>query len=75
MTNVPKLRFEGYTDDWEQRKFAEFTWNAGKRNSQNLDLEPYAVTNGRGFIRQNEAHEEFGYMKNGKVIKEYKIAS
>ena len=49
---------------WEQRKFSDFTWNAGKRNSQNLDLEPYAVTNDRGFIRQNEAHDEFGYMKD-----------
>jgi len=51
-------------NSWEQRKFSDFTWNAGKRNSQNLDLEPYAVTNDRGFIRQNEAHDEFGYMKD-----------
>ena len=49
---------------WEQRKVSDFTWNAGKRNSENLDLEPYAVTNDRGFIRQNEAHDEFGYMKD-----------
>ena len=61
---IPEIRFEGFTDDWEQRKFSDFTWNAGKRNSQNLDLEPYAVTNDRGFIRQNEAHDEFGYMKD-----------
>ena len=27
-------------------------------------MEPYAVTNDRGFIRQNEAHDEFGYMKD-----------
>ena len=62
--NVPEIRFPGFTDPWEQRKFSDFTWNAGKRNSQNLDLEPYAVTNDRGFIRQNEAHDEFGYMKD-----------
>ena len=61
---VPEIRFAGFTDAWEQRKFSDFTWNAGKRNSQNLDLEPYAVTNDRGFIRQNEAHDEFGYMKD-----------
>ena len=60
----PEIRFDGFTDDWKQRKFSDFTWNAGKRNSQNLDLEPYAVTNDRGFIRQNEAHDEFGYMKD-----------
>jgi len=49
---------------WEQRKFNDFTWDASKRNSDNLDLEPYAVTNDRGFIRQSEAHDEFGYMKD-----------
>ncbi len=62
--NIPKLRFPEFTDTWEQRTFSDFTWDAGKRNSKNLDLEPYAVTNDRGFIRQNEAHDEFGYMKD-----------
>ena len=37
---------------------------AGKRNKDNLDLEPYAITNEHGFIRQSEAHDEFGYMKD-----------
>lgn len=62
--NVPEIRFPGFTGDWERHKFSDFTWNAGKRNSANLDLEPYAVTNDRGFIRQNEAHNEFGYMQD-----------
>ena len=61
---VKSLIYETIAFSWEQRKFSDFTWNAGKRNSQNLDLEPYAVTNDRGFIRQNEAHDEFGYMKD-----------
>lgn len=60
----PKIRFKGYTEDWEQRKFADFTWNAGKRNKEDLDLEPYAITNERGFIRQCDAHDDFGYMKD-----------
>ena len=49
---------------WEQRKFSEFTWNAGKRNKEDLDLEPYAITNEHGFIKQSEAHDDFGYMKD-----------
>lgn len=49
---------------WEQRKFSEFTWDAGKRNKENLDLEPYAITNEHGFIRQCDVHDEFGYMKD-----------
>ena len=24
MANTPKIRFKGFTDDWEQRKFPEF---------------------------------------------------
>ena len=49
---------------WEQRKLSDFTWNAGKRNKNDLDLEPYAITNEHGFIRQSEAHDDFGYMKD-----------
>ena len=61
---VPEIRFDGFTEDWEQRKFSEFTWNAGKRNKEDLDLEPYAITNEHGFIKQSEAHDDFGYMKD-----------
>ena len=60
----PKIRFKGYTNEWEQRKFADFTWDAGKRNKEDLELEPYAITNEHGFIRQRDAHDDFGYMKD-----------
>ena len=60
----PKIRFRGFNDDWEQRKFSDFTWKAGKRNKEDLDLEPYAITNEHGFIRQCDAHDDFGYMKD-----------
>jgi type I restriction enzyme S subunit len=61
---VPEMRLPGFTGAWEQRKFSEFTWNAGKRNKEDLDLEPYAITNEHGFIKQSEAHDDFGYMKD-----------
>ena len=64
MKNTPNIRFRGFDDDWEQRKFSDFTWNAGKRNKNDLDLEPYAITNEHGFIPQSEAHDDFGYMKD-----------
>ena len=60
----PIIRFNGYTEDWEQRKFSEFVKNVAKKNKDNLDLEPYAVTNDRGFIAQKDAHDDFGYMKD-----------
>ena len=64
MANIPKIRFKGFTDDWEQCKFSEFVKNVAKKNKENLDLEPYAVTNDRGFIAQKDAHDDFGYMKD-----------
>ncbi len=60
----PKLRFKGFDDAWEQRKLGEFVRNVAKKNKDNLDLEPYSVTNDRGFIAQKDAHDDFGYMKN-----------
>ncbi len=61
---VPEIRFAGFTDDWEQFKFSEFVKNVAKKNKYNLNLEPYAVTNDRGFIAQKDAHDDFGYMKD-----------
>ena len=60
----PEIRFEGFTEAWEQRKFSEFVKNVAKKNKENHDLEPYAVTNDRGFIAQKDAHDDFGYMKD-----------
>ena len=62
--SVPEIRFEGFSNDWEQRRLGEFIKNVAKKNKENLDLEPYAVTNDRGFIAQRDAHDDFGYMSN-----------
>ena len=59
---VPEIRFASFTDAWEQRKFSEFIENVAVRNREGVELECYAVTNDRGFIRQKEAHDDFGYM-------------
>ena len=64
MADTPKIRFKGFADAWKQRKFDEFTFPAGERNKNDLQLEAYAITNEHGFIPQNEAHDDFGYMKN-----------
>lgn len=64
MADIPKIRFKGFTEPWEQRKLGEFVNNVAKKNKDNLDLEPFAVTNDRGFIAQKDAHDDFGYMNN-----------
>ena len=61
--NTPEIRFEGFTDPWEQRKFADFVTASGIRNSENLDLPSYSVTNDRGFVPQDEQFENGGTMR------------
>ena len=59
----PEIRFEGFTDPWEQRKFADFVTASGIRNSENLELPSYSVTNDRGFVLQDEQFENGGTMR------------
>lgn len=59
----PEIRFEGFTDPWEQRKFAVFVTASGIRNSENLELPSYSVTNDRGFVPQDEQFENGGTMR------------
>jgi type I restriction enzyme S subunit len=63
-SNTPSLRFRGYTDAWGLRRFSEFTFPAGEKNKEDLPLRPFAITNDKGFVPQDEAHDEFGYMSN-----------
>lgn len=61
---IPEIRFAGFTNDWEKRRFCDFTFAASERNKRDLPLEPFAITSEHGFIPQNKAHDDFGYMKN-----------
>ena len=58
--SVPEIRFEGFTDDWEQRKFSDITFPAGEKNRENLPLESYSITNKHGFVPQDEKFENGG---------------
>lgn len=60
--NIPELRFQGFTDSWEQRKFTDITFLSGEKNKDNLPYESYSVTNENGFVPQNEQFENGGTM-------------
>ena len=60
---MPKLRFPGFTEDWEQRKFSEITYLSGIKNKENKPYESYSISNEFGFIPQNEQFEHGGTMK------------
>lgn len=66
MTEKPKapaIRFKGFTDVWEQRKFSEITYPAGEKNHDDLPLESYSITNENGFVPQNIKFENGGMMR------------
>lgn len=50
----PEIRFAGFTDAWEQRKFKEFSKKTGKKNTKDLDFPAYSVSNKAGLISQTE---------------------
>ena len=51
---APELRFAGFTDAWEQRKFKDFITKSGKKNTLNGDYQPYSVSNKLGLVSQTE---------------------
>ena len=59
----PQLRFAGFDDTWEQRKFSDITFPAGEKNRDNLPLESYSITNEHGFVPQDEKFENGGTMR------------
>ena len=45
--DVPEIRFAGFTNAWEQRKFSDITFPSGEKNKDNLPYESYSITNER----------------------------
>ena len=62
-SKFPEIRFSGFTDPWEQRKFSDITFPAGEKNKDNLPLESYSITNEHGFVPQDEKFENGGTMR------------
>ena len=59
----PELRFPGFTDAWEQRKFSDITYLSGIKNKENKPYESYSISHEFGFIPQDEQFENGGTMK------------
>jgi len=61
---TPRIRFKGFEDDWEQRKFSDITYPSGEKNRDNLPYESYSITNESGFVPQDEKFENGGTMRD-----------
>lgn len=62
-SNVPDIRFAGFTDAWEQREFSDITYLAGEKNRDNIPYQSFSISNEKGFIPQEEQFENGGTMK------------
>ena len=63
-SDAPAIRFKGFSDAWEQRKFSDITFPAGEKNRDNIPLESYSITNEHGFVPQDEKFENGGTMRD-----------
>ena len=50
----PKIRFKGYTDDWEQRKLNEIADKVTEKNKNNKFSEPFTNSAEQGIISQKD---------------------
>lgn len=50
----PALRFRGYSDDWEQRKFSEIADKVTEKNKNNEFDEPFTNSAEQGIISQKD---------------------
>lgn len=54
ITNIPKIRFKGYTEDWEQRKLGEVARRVTRKNKELDSTRPLTISAQEGLIDQNE---------------------
>uniref|UniRef100_UPI0004852C69 restriction endonuclease subunit S n=1 Tax=Eubacterium cellulosolvens TaxID=29322 RepID=UPI0004852C69 len=71
MANTPKIRFKGFTDDWEQRKLGEVFEEYSEKNHE--ELPALTIIQGGGTVRRDESDRAIQYDKaslsNYKMVK------
>ena len=70
---TPKLRFSGYTDDWEQRKVGDFLTESRIRGNTGLDAKKLTVKLwGKGVVEKNDfggsEHTQYFTRRKGQFI-------
>ena len=67
----PKIRFKGYCNDWERRKFGEIFNEYSEKHYE--ELEPLTIVQGQGTILRSESDRNLQYDKAGLV--NYKLVN
>ncbi len=62
MANTPNIRFKGFSDEWEQRKFGEVFEEYSEKN--HLELSPLTIIQGVGTILREYSNRNLQYDKS-----------
>ncbi len=62
MANTPNIRFKGFHDEWEQRKFGEVFEEYSEKN--HLELSPLTIIQGVGTILREYSNRNLQYDKS-----------
>ncbi len=68
---IPKIRFKGFTDAWEQRKLGEVFVEYSEKGHE--DLPPLTIIQGKGTILREESDRNLIYDKSG--LNNYKLVN
>ena len=70
-SNKPKLRFKGFSDDWEQRKFSKIFEEYSEKKHE--ELPPLTIIQGGGTVLREESNRNMQYdessLSNYKMVK------
>ena len=72
-SSVPEIRFNGFTDDWEQRKVGDFLTESRVRGNTGLDAKKLTVKLwGKGVVEKNDfggsEHTQYFTRRKGQFI-------
>ena len=68
---APEIRFEGFTDDWEQRKLGDVFQEYSEKNHE--ELPALTIIQGHGTVRRDESDRNLSYDKSS--LGNYKLVS
>ena len=60
----PKIRYNGYTNKWDDVCLNDIVSTAGIKNRENLPLVSFSITNDQGFVPQDDKFENGGTMRD-----------
>ena len=71
MSRVPRIRFKGFKEDWEQRKLGEVFEEYSEKNHS--ELPPLTIIQGGGTIRRDESDRALQYDRDS--LSNYKMVN